>query len=166
MSEAIIATERPGLIVREFTDSDTQTLCDVIGANAEHLIPFFGAEVPEAYTTPEGLREKLAQRKRDGSFWAGIWERDELVGSVEVYPDFAEAETGEVCYWISKESAGQGLTTFALRAIMNSQRERFSKFQAHTHESNLASQALLKKAGFRFVRPQYGYLMFDTSTDN
>ena len=68
----------------------------------------------------------------------------QLVGAIEFRPT-----DGSIGYWVAGDARGRGIATRALRLVCNWRSER--PLQLVTHPSNLASQRVAQKAGFRRV---------------
>jgi len=68
----------------------------------------------------------------------------QLVGAIEFRP-----ADGSIGYWVAHSARGRGMATRALRLICEWRSER--PLQLVTHPTNLASQRVAEKAGFRRV---------------
>lgn len=79
----------------------------------------------------------------------GIWHRNTLIGYIGLTTDHDTAD-GEydVAYAIDKDNAGLGITTAAVRALVNYEKELGHTFTAEVESDNIASQRVLKKLGF------------------
>lgn len=65
-------------------------------------------------------------------------------------------DRAELAYWIGRKAQGQGIATEAGRAALRHGFERLNlhKMVVSHHSGNMASQALIKRLGFRFVGTQ------------
>ncbi len=82
----------------------------------------------------------------------GIIELDSLIGGVCCGNIFSEgnAKTGEVSYWLNKNSWGKGIATRALNEFSTRLFDDYNLncLSALTSERNLSSQKVLEKNGF------------------
>ena len=161
---------RPGLLVptrlegerltlREFRDTDLPRLREALDDPARKQAMGLGGE----RVTEEGARHWLGQRR----LWGLQGERvtwcvadcgdDRLLGCLTLHGLAGAScpDTGEIGYWVHPGERGRGLTNEALDLLVpHLLAERTAgglglrRLRAHTGEANLASQVVLRRAGF------------------
>ncbi|MDY0406800.1 GNAT family protein [Virgibacillus sp. 179-BFC.A HS] len=96
--------------------------------------------------------EKSLKRFAEGNgYWAGIWYREKLAGSVGyLYIDWKDKKT-EIGYWLGKNFEGIGLATQACKLLID---HAFSELKLNKVEINVASnneksKAIPKRLGFK-----------------
>jgi len=150
----VIATERPGLIVRELWTPEDDVAYQ---RSYERSRPEIEASDPGAPSKYHVIEEVEAARQNAGDrLRLGIWDGGTFVGSVNTEPD---GEGVEVGYWVDSRFAGRGIATAAVRAVVN----KYPIAHAQVVEGNAASERVLDKVGFRRQRvaKRVGELSFE-----
>jgi ribosomal-protein-alanine N-acetyltransferase len=142
--------------IRPLAPGDADQLAALYARNREFLRPF-EPDRDDAFYTPEGQRERIAQR-RDG-FAMLVGERIAgVIGLENVIRGACRSAT--VSYWVDRERNGRGLATAAVGAIAGVARDHHGlhRLQAPVRTDNLASQRVLEKNGFERIGIARGYL--------
>ncbi|MGZ4628582.1 GNAT family N-acetyltransferase [Oryzihumus sp.] len=147
------------VVLREWRDTDLPRLREALDDPARKQAMGLG---PERVTEADA-RDWLARRRLEGLQGERVtWcladrEDDRVVGCVTVHglAGVTFPNTGEVGYWVHPDERGRGLTNEALDVLVPhalTPREDgglgLSRLRAHTEEANLASQTVLRRAGF------------------
>lgn len=143
------------LTLRAYRPGDGAALQRAVVASYEHLRPWMlWAQPEQSVEESERLCRMFAGKYLLGDeFTLGIWSGDELVGGTGYHLRWGDIEQGtaEIGMWVAGASAGQGLGTRALRALL---RWGFSAWpwqrlvwQCDTR--NLASARVAEKGGLR-----------------
>ncbi len=151
-----LETER--LLLRRFTESDVDDLCDLEGDPEVMRFITGGEPTPREEIRNETLPRFLRSYERFGGFgvWAAI-ERStgEFLGWFEFYPwKDAGPEEVELGYRLCRSAWGKGYATEGSRALI---RKGFAELGvqrvvAETMVVNAASRRVMEKAGLRYVR--------------
>jgi len=104
----------------------------------------------DAYYEPESFHQALQhllseQADGDGCYYL-MWCDDTIVGRLNVH--HTDADTGEVGYRVGAEHGGRGYATAALRQLLTFKLPGFNRLRAETTSDNVASQHVLRGAGF------------------
>lgn len=142
-------------VLRPFLTTDEDALVRHI--NSSHIADRV-SNVPSPYT-PEHAKAWLVQMAAN-SFHIACGEKpkridfaitvhDEVVGSI-AFIDVKE-HMAQLSYWLSRDYQGKGIMTEAVRAVVDwGLREcGFVRIWGYTWSDNKASQAVLKRAGFK-----------------
>jgi [ribosomal protein S5]-alanine N-acetyltransferase len=100
----------------------------------------------------ERHRELMVEQEAGtGAFYVLLEERDEVVGRFNLY-DISDG-TASVGYRLAERVSGRGVATFGLLALCRIAREQLGllTLTAATSNENVASQRVLRKAGFAYV---------------
>lgn len=118
----------------------------------EREVSRFMLTMPHPYTLADAEEWLSVATKEDESPWA-IVHRNEalLIGTIGLHPNAAHRRTA-VGYWLARPYWGQGLTTEALRAVIDHcfAGDRYDRVFAHHNPDNPASGAVLRNAGMRY----------------
>ncbi|WP_138858578.1 MULTISPECIES: GNAT family N-acetyltransferase [Exiguobacterium] len=104
----------------------------------------------DTYYEPESFHQALQQLLSeqadvDGCYYL-MWCDDTIVGRRDVH--HTDADTGEVGYRVGAEHGGRGYATAALRQLLTFKLPGFKGLRAETTSDNVASQHVLRGAGF------------------
>ncbi|TCI69145.1 MULTISPECIES: GNAT family N-acetyltransferase [unclassified Exiguobacterium] len=104
----------------------------------------------DAYYEPESFHQALQQllseqADGDGCYYL-MWYDDTIVGRLNVH--HTDTDTGEVGYRVGAEHGGRGYATAALRQLLTFELPGFNRLRAETTSDNVASQHVLRGAGF------------------
>lgn len=142
--------------IRPLALGDAEELAALYVRNRAFLRPF-EPDRDDAFFTPDGQRERIAQRRDgfailDGERIAGV------IGLENVIRGASRSAT--VSYWVDRERNGRGLATAAVGAIAGVARDQYGlhRLQAPVLTDNLASQRVLEKNGFERIGVARGYL--------
>ncbi|MFE3942322.1 GNAT family N-acetyltransferase [Streptomyces sp. NPDC059118] len=113
-------------------------------------------ERPAEFYTPDGqaaVIESLLAAHRNGLAWPGVMIADEtVIGQVGISSILrGPFHKGFLGYWISSLHQGHGHTSRAVALALRVAEDQLKlhRLEAHTQLENLASQAILRKHGFR-----------------
>lgn len=163
-SSRALAGDLPGGVrIRLLRGSDAERLGAAYRRNGEHLAPWEPVRTAEFLTT-EGQRANIEGKL--GMFAAGtgvpwiLLAGDRAVGAITlsgiVRGPFRSANLG---YWVDQDVTGQGVGSAAVAHVVEAARGplELHRIQAATLPHNAASQAVLRRAGFREIglAPEY-----------
>jgi RimJ/RimL family protein N-acetyltransferase len=152
------------LLLRPVAEADAPAIA---GACRDPEIPRYIPFVPSPYT-----EEHARAFVRDvADRWLTTPERtfaivdaasDELLGLVTV----RLREEGSVGYWLKREARGRGVTTRAVKLVVDwARREHgIASLRLTTHPENIASQRVAEKAGFRRIGTTTDHPVFSDGT--
>lgn len=141
-----IHTERPGLILRQFTPEDARPLFELIDRNREHLSQYLD-DTSDKYPDYESVLLSMIDPSTPEKLRFGVWDGDVLVGTVNLLPNNRSAVLG---YWIGAEYTKNGYATEAAKALCQYATDvlGFAWLMAFVHKSNFTSQNVLRRCGF------------------
>jgi ribosomal-protein-alanine N-acetyltransferase len=165
-----VTLDRPlpaGIELRVATLGDAAAFAEAQVRNREHLRPWEPVRSERWFTTA-GQTDRLAQQlerfeRREVVPWF-LFQGDRVVGAMtlnDIVPGpFRSASLG---YWIDAELLGKGLATAAVQAVAEvaDQELLLHRIEASTLTHNVASQKVLKKAGFSQIGSAPDYLHID-----
>ncbi|GMK47354.1 GNAT family N-acetyltransferase [Paenibacillus glycanilyticus] len=96
------------------------------------------------------IRRSLKRFSENDGYWAGIWYRNKLAGSIGfLYMDWKNKKT-EIGYWLGKEYEGLGLATSSCKLFINHAFEELGlhKVQIGVAANNLKSRAIPDRLKF------------------
>jgi RimJ/RimL family protein N-acetyltransferase len=153
-----ISTERQSTFLRQLSsEADDLAYFNAIDANRAHLSQF-GDETAAKYPTLEAVIEARLHPSNPGKLRFGIWNKDTFVGSINLTPD--EYNGAEIGYWLDERHTGNGYATLAARALGKYGRKRYSMVYANVTEGNVASEAVLERAGYQMLAREAGKAVF------
>lgn len=132
---------------------DAEKLYDLINRNRDHLgewlkFPRITVKADDSKTFIERTRIRYA---KDEGYWLGIWNGDQLVGSIGyLYLDQENKKT-EIGYWLGKEFEGNGIITKSVKVLINYAFEelKLNKIEIGVATDNAKSRAIPEKLGFK-----------------
>jgi len=134
--------------LRKFRESDLASL--VKYANNYNIAKFLTNQFPHPYNEDDG-RKFLSKAVSDDSGIFAIDIDGEAVGAIGIFPqsDIHE-KNAEMGYWLAEPFWGNGITTQAIREMVEYGFKTFNIIQiyARPYSANPASQRVLEKAGF------------------
>jgi ribosomal-protein-serine acetyltransferase len=102
--------------------------------------PEFTNEVQDTKTFIEKSLNRFAS---NNGYWAGIWHKGKIAGSIGyLYLDWGNNKT-EIGYWLGKDFEGLGLATKACNILIE---HAFSELQLNKVEINVATRNIRSKA--------------------
>ena len=146
-----------GYAIRGLRSGDGAALAAAFRHNREHLAPWDPVR-PESFYTDEGqeaeVGRNLAETERGRSYLYLIRHGDQVVGRVMLSNVVRGVlQSGTVGYWVDHEHLGRGLATAGVgHVVVEAARLGLHRLEAGTMVDNAASQAVLRRSGFR----QYG----------
>ncbi|GIF13535.1 GNAT family N-acetyltransferase [Actinoplanes teichomyceticus] len=163
----ILAELPGGVILRCLADGDAPALLDAYVRNRDHLRPFYPPR-PDSFWTLDGQRkglDSLLRQHADGTLFACALQRgDRIVGCASLHG----IVLGPMCstslgYWVDAGEVGKGLAgaTVANLCRIADQELGLHRVEASTGQTNLASQRVLTKNGFRHFGTARDYLYLD-----
>lgn len=153
-----IGTERQDTFLRQLSnEADDLVYFSAIDANREHLSQF-GDETASKYPTLEAVTEARINPSNPDKLRFGIWNKETFVGSINLTPD--DYDGAEIGYWLDERYTGNGYATLAVKALGNYGRKRYSMVYAYVTEGNVASEAVLERAGFEMLAREAGRTVF------
>lgn len=143
----------PQLLLRPLRLKDAKALFALVDGNRAWLrtwMPWLDENTEPQHT--RAFITKARELERSGlSLNFGLWHGDRLVGALGWNWIDRANRTGHIGYWIAQDSAGQGLMTRAVRALV---RHGFERLGLHRQEiraatRNRPSRAIAERLGFR-----------------
>jgi RimJ/RimL family protein N-acetyltransferase len=130
-----LATARDGLVLRELTAADHDSVAALMDRNRDHLTRF-GDDFDQAV----GLNTRF-----------GVWRDGELIGRVDLNP--VNPPNYVLGYWLDERATGHGYATDACRAALDFARSalRAEVMWAGVTHGNHRSGAVLDRLGFERV---------------
>ncbi|WP_078551957.1 GNAT family N-acetyltransferase [Bacillus alkalicellulosilyticus] len=127
-------------------------LYSLIAASRDSLGQWLGfpENTNEVQDTKAFIEKSLHRFSENNGFWAGIWHKDKIVGSIGyLYIDWNNQKT-EIGYWLGKDYEGLGLATKACRLfIEHAFRElQLNKVEINVAPENVKSRAIPERLGF------------------
>ncbi|WGL50731.1 GNAT family protein [Nocardioides sp. BP30] len=140
--------------IRPLEADDASALYRLIVANRDHLAPW-DPHRPEHYFTLEGQQEHVAgqlARARNGHDYPYVMTLGgALIGRINLNNVVrGPLQSAVLGYWIDSEHQGRGLTTQAVRTVIDLARDELGlhRLEAGTMLDNVASQRVLINSGF------------------
>ncbi|PWV94495.1 ribosomal-protein-serine acetyltransferase [Paenibacillus cellulosilyticus] len=95
-------------------------------------------------------RTRLRFAKDDG-YWLGIWDNNQLVGSIGYLYINQDDRKTEIGYWLGQEFEGRGIITRSIRALINYafSELHLNKIEIGAASSNTRSRAIAERLGFQ-----------------
>jgi [ribosomal protein S5]-alanine N-acetyltransferase len=161
MPEPAALTE--SVTMRVVAPGDGDALAEAYARNREHLAPWEPVR-PDAFFTPAGQDAEVASKL--GQLDAGtavpwlLCDGDRVVGTLTVSGIVrGPFLSGNVGYWVDRDHVGRGIATAAVEHAARAAREQgLHRLQAGTLVHNVASQKVLRRAGFERIGLATQYL--------
>ncbi|WP_214825326.1 GNAT family N-acetyltransferase [Exiguobacterium sp. s28] len=112
----------------------------------ERSVPSRGDTYYEPESFHQALQQLLSEQTNGDGYYYLIWRDDTIVGRLNVH--HTDADTGEAGYRVGAEHGGRGYATTALRQLLTFELPGFNRLRAETTSDNVASQHVLRGAGF------------------
>lgn len=132
---------------------DADKLYNLINRNREHIgewlkFPSMTLKVEDSQAFIE--RTRISYAKEEG-YWLGIWNEDQLVGSIGYLYIDKENKKTEIGYWLGKEYEGKGLITKSVIELINHAFDKYklNKIEIGAARENRRSRAIPEKLGFK-----------------
>ena len=143
-----------GYVIRDLRSGDGAALAAAFRRNREHLAPRDPGR-PESFYTDEGQEAEVARNLADTASGRShmylVWYGEQVVGRVMLNNIVRGVlQSGTVGYWIDHEHLGKGLATAGVgHVVVEAVRLGLHRLEAGTMVDNVASQAVLRRSGFR-----------------
>lgn len=132
---------------------DADKLFDLIDRNRDHIsewlkFPSITLKTDDSKTFIERTRIRYA---KDEGYWLGIWDGNELVGSIGYLYIDQENKKTEIGYWLGKEYEGKGIITKSIKVLINYAFDelQLNKIEVGVARDNTRSRAIPEKLGFK-----------------
>ncbi|WP_347272247.1 GNAT family protein [Paenibacillus sp. N3/727] len=88
---------------------------------------------------------------QDEGYWLGIWNNNELVGSIGYLYIDRENEKTEIGYWLGKEYEGKGIIFNSVKVLIHYAFDelKLNKVEIGVATENMKSRAIPEKLGFK-----------------
>jgi ribosomal-protein-serine acetyltransferase len=132
---------------------DAEALFNLIDRNRDHIgewlkFPSMTLTVNDSRVFIERTRMRYA---KDEGYWLGIWEENQLVGSIGyLYIDQDNRKT-EIGYWLGQEYEGRGIITRSIRVLIDNAftELNLNKIEIGAASNNTRSRAIPERLGFQ-----------------
>lgn len=155
-----LLTER--LQLSPWRAEDAAALLPILEANREHLSPWIPARVAEPVPLPELGARLCANAEafacdREWRYAMRLRPDGRLLGELSLFPRgpagrvaLAEADRGEIGYWLRADETGRGLASEGVRALIEAAAaiERFRLLEIRCDARNAPSVAIPRRLGF------------------
>ncbi|WP_413816758.1 GNAT family N-acetyltransferase [Microbacterium sp. BG28] len=152
-----------GFTLRPLTLNDARELAAAYRRNTAHLAPWEPRRTDRFFTEAgqeEDLAIRLAASAAGTGYSLGLLHGPRIVGRFNLAGIVrGPFQSGGLGYWVDRDVAGRGLATAAVKTIVSAARGELGlhRVEASTLTHNLASQSVLRKAGFEQIgmAPRY-----------
>ena len=146
----------PRCVVRRFREHDGKAFYKLLDNNRDYLLDHFPYLIAEAGKSRKGaetfVRECIAEWLLQQRYAMGVWsnETTELIGFVQVFNIDWAVPTGELGFFIDRDSIRQGIMTEVLARVVRFAflQLELEKLIVKTLVDNYASQRLVRRVGF------------------
>lgn len=132
---------------------DSEKLYDLIDRNRTHLgewlkFPNVTLHADDSRVFIERTRMRYA---KDEGYWLGIWNNNELVGSIGYLYIDSENKKTEIVYWLGKEYEGKGIISKSVNVLIHYAFDelKLNKIEIGVATENMKSRAIPEKLGFK-----------------
>ena len=150
-------------MIRPLRVEDAEELAALYDANREFLASNEPVR-PPGFFTPDGQRERIAERAADGFHQFAILDGDAIAGTINLFHVLREVlQSGTIGYWVDRSRNGRGLATAAVGEILSYAFDELAlhRIEAATLVDNLPSQRVLGKNGFERIGLARRFLRID-----
>ena len=140
------------IILRPFKNEDAKKIVTAVTENYDHLRAFLHWVVPE-YDLSFAI-EFIAQSRRGAeertSIGFGIFERENLIGSIGFVNFNWPSKRAEIGYWIAKDHEGKGIITKSCKLLLNYAFGdlKLNRIEIRCAAENVRSRAVPERLGF------------------
>lgn len=140
--------------IKILEERDTRSLFKFESENRvwfEKFVPPRPAKYFDIITFSEIIQNLLKEQQNGDCFLYLIFEENKIVGRVNISE--INGSCGEIGFRVAENHAGKGLTTEAVKMLINKafKTHRLDQFVAKTTSENIASQSVIKNCGFAFT---------------
>lgn len=151
---SITLTTKENIILRTLKPKDAETLFDVIQKNDTHLRKWLGwiDDDKSVADVEKYIEDSVKRLELQEGIDFSIWENDQIIGGVAVYPlELAHKKTS-LMYWLTQEAQGKGIMTSAVKIVIDYlfNELKLNRIEISCAVENTKSSALPKKLGFTF----------------
>lgn len=140
------------VVLRTFASADASSIFDTVRENFEHLHTFLhwaveGYSREDVETFLDQSSKAIAERT---GLALGIFDRENLIGSIGFVQFNWPSRRTEIGYWIDKRAEGRGIITRAVRLLTSYAFEELemNRVEIHCAAENLRSRAVPERLGF------------------
>jgi [ribosomal protein S5]-alanine N-acetyltransferase len=149
--------------LRPLLPEDAEELARLYREKREFLASNEPVRPPEFFT-PEGQRQRIAERAADGFHQFAILDGEALAGTINLFHIVREVlQSGTIGYWVDHPRNGRGLATRAVGEILSYAFDELAlhRIEAATLVDNVPSQRVLEKNGFERIGLARRFLRID-----
>lgn len=150
------------LVLKQYIPTDADLAVNLINSDRTHLRQF-GEVTGNKYNTVQEFRDSITKPTYPDRLRFGIWtQENQLVGSINLTPHFDNPNYGDIGYYLGKDFTGNDYTRRATIALSDYafNELQFNRLFATTHKDNIASQKVLRGAGFSLLTKGSDKLQF------
>ncbi|WP_422657562.1 GNAT family N-acetyltransferase [Paenibacillus sp. EC2-1] len=132
---------------------DADKLYALINRNRDHIGKWL--KFPSLTLTSDDSKafiERIRLRYSEGEgYWLGIWNENELVGSIGFLYIDQENKKTEIGYWLGQEYEGKGYVTSSVKALIHYGFDKLhlNKIEIGVATENTKSRVIPEKLGFK-----------------
>lgn len=153
------------LVYKKITLDDVDSFYELlIDKDVQKYLPgipiYTGKDMAISY-----ISDRLSKKYQDNNFYDwGIFLDEKLIGRITVYKQDEDRRMADLVWYLNPNYRGKGYMTEAAITITNFLKDiGFERIEAFANVENVASQKVMKKAGFQFE----GILRkYDTNRDD
>lgn len=129
-----------------------QELFQLIDSSRDHISKWltFPNKTNSVEDSLAFIEKSLRRLSDNNGYWAGIWYKGQLAGSIGfLYIDWGARKT-EIGYWLGDEYLGKGLATQAAKVFINHSFKELDlrKVEINVASENVTSRAIPERLGF------------------
>lgn len=129
-----------------------QELYHLLNGSRDHLSKWltFPSKTNNMEDSLTFIKKSLRRLSENNGYWAGIWYKGRMAGSIGfLYIDW-DARKTEIGYWLGDEFLGKGIATKAVKVFINHSFEELNlrKVEINVASENLNSRAIPERLGF------------------
>ena len=147
--------KKPQISLRKYKLSDLDRLCELFIDDA--ILDSLGALTKKQLSKKKekiwikSAIKRQKEKKPNSLDWV-IEADNEYVGGIGIHDINWDKQKAEIGYWIGKNYWGQGIATKAVKQLVKLlfKKYKFMRISGLAYVTNLASQRVLEKAGFKY----------------
>ena len=141
-----------GITLRAWREDDVQIAFDAVKRNSEHLKAFMRWMTPDydLAASQKFIADAITSRLQRKKLQLGIFDGEEVVGSIGFIYFDRDAKKTEIGYWIDREAEGRGIITRACRVLIDYAFDELAmnRIEIRCSTKNLRSAAVPERLGF------------------